>query len=203
MCVWRTCPPDHVQPKVCAPKVTVKRSTASRLRPGSLRSLITRLTDHRDLRLKAEFENKDNVSWPGLAVTHGSTVGVDKDALIVPMARSSMASRSTSIYVADDHTRGDVPRAVSGPQETAHLSRRVEEGDPATTGGQFPSEAGARPSPDRRRRDGAETRCPEEAFPHRRPIAPALPRPPAHGLWLGRIGAAAACTALRPRLVLY
>ena len=38
------------------------------------------------LRLKAEFENKDNALWPGLAVTTALTVGVDKDALLVPTA---------------------------------------------------------------------------------------------------------------------
>ena len=41
------------------------------------------------IKLKAEFENKDHALWPGLAVTVGLQMSVDKNALIVPTTRSS------------------------------------------------------------------------------------------------------------------
>ena len=67
------------------PQVTVMNTEGETLATGKLA-----ITDNQvdlatgTIRLKAEFENKDNALWPGLAVTTGLTVGVDKDALIVP-----------------------------------------------------------------------------------------------------------------------
>ena len=62
------------------------------------------------LRLKAEFENKDNALWPGLAVTTELTVGVDKDALLVPTASVQHGQKGLYVYVVDDaQPRGDAP----------------------------------------------------------------------------------------------
>ncbi|MFZ0205328.1 MAG: efflux RND transporter periplasmic adaptor subunit, partial [Roseiarcus sp.] len=69
------------------PKVTVKNTDGVTLATGKLTITDNQVdTPTGTLTLNAEFENKDNALWPGLAVTTGLTVGVDKDPLLVPPA---------------------------------------------------------------------------------------------------------------------
>ncbi len=68
-----------------SPEVTVMDAEGHKLATGRLA-----ISDNQvdlatgTIRLKAEFENKDNALWPGLAVTTGLQLGVDKGVLIVP-----------------------------------------------------------------------------------------------------------------------
>src|ERR1700677_4789687 len=68
-----------------APKVTVKNTDGVTLATGKLTITDNQVdTTTGTLRLKAEFENKDNALWPGLAVTTALTFGVEQNGLLVP-----------------------------------------------------------------------------------------------------------------------
>src|SRR6185437_12597518 len=75
-----------------APEVTVTNAEGQKLATGTIR-------------LKAEFENKDNSLWPGLAVTTGLQLGVEKDVLIVPTEVVQHGQNGLYVYVVDDQNR--------------------------------------------------------------------------------------------------
>ena len=64
-----------------SPQVTVMDAEGRKLATGRL-SISDNQVDlpTGTIRLKAEFDNKDNALWPGLAVTTALQLGVDKDA---------------------------------------------------------------------------------------------------------------------------
>jgi multidrug efflux system membrane fusion protein len=91
------------------------------------------------IRLKAEFENKDNRLWPGQAVSTRLTIGVLKNALVVPAAAIQRGPDGYFVYVVDDHNRA-VLRPVVVPhqdQGLAVVDKGVNEGEKVVTAGQF------------------------------------------------------------------
>jgi multidrug efflux system membrane fusion protein len=91
------------------------------------------------IRLKAEFDNKDNALWPGLAVTTGLQLGVDKDVLIVPTEVVQHGQNGLYVFVVDDQNRAEA-RPVKVAHEdttTAVISDGLKEGDRVVTSGQF------------------------------------------------------------------
>jgi multidrug efflux system membrane fusion protein len=91
------------------------------------------------IRLKAEFENKDNRLWPGQAVSTRLTIGVLKNALVVPAAAIQRGPDGFFVYVVDGHNRA-VLRPVAVPrqdQELAVIDKGVGEGERVVTAGQF------------------------------------------------------------------
>ena len=122
------------------PKVTVKNTDGVTLATGKLT-----ITDNQvdattgTLRLKAEFENKDNALWPGLAVTTGLTVGVDKDALLVPTASVQHGQKGLYVYVVDDQNRAAMRPVTVSHENTVNsvVTQGVKEGDRVVTVGQF------------------------------------------------------------------
>ena len=91
------------------------------------------------IRLKAEFENKDNRLWPGQAVSTRLTIGVVKNALVAPAAAIQRGPDGFFVYVVDDHNRA-VLRPVGVPhqdQEVAVIDKGVGEGEKVVTAGQF------------------------------------------------------------------
>ena len=91
------------------------------------------------IRLKAEFENKDNALWPGLAVSTRLNVGVAKDALVVPEATIQRGPNGLFVYVVDDQSRA-VLRPVIVPyqdQDRAVIEKGVSDGERVITAGQY------------------------------------------------------------------
>jgi multidrug efflux system membrane fusion protein len=91
------------------------------------------------IRLKGEFANKDHALWPGLAVSTRLTVGVLKNALIVPEAAIQRGPNGLFIYVVDDQNRA-VLRPVIVPyqdQDRAVIEKGVGDGERVITAGQY------------------------------------------------------------------
>jgi membrane fusion protein, multidrug efflux system len=123
-----------------SPQVTVMDADGHRLATGRL-SISDNQVDlpTGTIRLKAEFDNKDNALWPGLAVTTGLQVGVEKDALIVPTNVVQHGQNGLYVFVVDDQDRAQV-RPVKVAHEdtaTAVISEGLKEGDRVVTSGQF------------------------------------------------------------------
>lgn len=123
-----------------SPEVTVSNTDGAQLAMGRLA-----ISDNQvdlatgTIRLKAEFDNKDNALWPGLAVTTGLKLGVDKDVLTVPAEAVQHGQSGLYVYVIDDQNRAAV-RQVKVTQQnttTAVVSDGLEEGDRVVTAGQF------------------------------------------------------------------
>ena len=122
------------------PKVSVKNTDGLTLATGKLTITDNQVdTTTGTLRLKAEFENKDNALWPGLAVTTGLTVGVDKDALMVPTASVQHGQKGLYVYVVDDQNRAAMRPITVSHEDTVNsvVTKGVKEGDRVITVGQF------------------------------------------------------------------
>jgi membrane fusion protein, multidrug efflux system len=123
-----------------SPEVTVMTSDGAKLATGRLA-----ISDNQvdlatgTIRLKAEFENEDHVLWPGLAVTTGLKLGVDRNVLIIPADAVQHGQSGLYVYVVDDRNRAAV-RPVKVAQQnttTAVISDGLSEGDRVVTSGQF------------------------------------------------------------------
>ncbi len=97
------------------------------------------------IRLKAEFENKDNALWPGLAVTTRLQLGVMKDVVVVPADAVQRGAKGFFVYVV-----GDDNRAAAQPVKVARQNAAVaviadglKEGDRVVTTGEFLLQPGA------------------------------------------------------------
>ena len=91
------------------------------------------------IRLKAEFANQDHVLWPGLAVSTRLTVGVLKNAVVVPEAAIQRGPDGLFVYVVDDQNRA-VLRPVAVPyqdQDRAVIATGVGDGERVITAGQY------------------------------------------------------------------
>src|ERR1700722_4069251 len=91
------------------------------------------------IRLKAEFDNKDNALWPGLAVTTGLQLGVEKDVLIVPSEVVQHGQNGLYVFIVDYQNRAEVRQVQIAHQDTATavISDGLKEGDRVVTSGQF------------------------------------------------------------------
>ncbi|WP_424127800.1 efflux RND transporter periplasmic adaptor subunit [Roseiarcus sp.] len=123
-----------------APEVTVMNADGAELAAGHLT-----ISDNQidlatgTIRLKAEFENKDNSLWPGLAVTTGLKLGVDKNVLTVPADAVQHGQSGLYFYVIDDQNRAAVRTVKVARQNTntAVISDGLTEGERVVTTGQF------------------------------------------------------------------
>src|SRR5271166_5045557 len=123
-----------------SPEVTVMDAEGHKLAVGRLT-----ISDNQvelatgTIRLKGEFENKDNALWPGLAVTTGLQLGVDKDALIVPTEVVQHGQNGLYVFVVDHRNRAEVRPVKIAYQNTTTtvISDGLKEGDRVVTSGQF------------------------------------------------------------------
>ncbi len=123
-----------------SPEVTVTNAEGQKLATGKLT-----ISDNQvdlptgTIRLKAEFDNKDNALWPGLAVTTGLQLGVDKDVLIVPAEVVQHGQNGLYVFIVDDHNRAQVREVKVGHQDTttAVIVDGLKEGDRVVTAGEF------------------------------------------------------------------
>ena len=129
-----------------APEVTVMNSDGAKLATGKLT-----ISDNQvdvatgTIRLKAEFENRDNELWPGLAVTTALRLGVDRDALVVPTDAVQHGQDGLFVYVVDNQNRAAVRPVKVARQNTtiAVVSDGLKEGERVVTTGQFLLQPGA------------------------------------------------------------
>jgi multidrug efflux system membrane fusion protein len=91
------------------------------------------------IRLKAEFDNKDNALWPGLAVTTGLQLGMEKGVLIVPTEVVQHGQNGLYVYIVDDQNRAQMRQVKVAHQDTttAVISEGLKEGDRVVTSGEF------------------------------------------------------------------
>ena len=123
-----------------SPEVTVMNGDGAKLATGRLT-----ISDNQvdlatgTIRLKAEFENKDNALWPGLAVTTGLSLGVDKNVLVIPADAVQHGQSGLYVYVVDDQDRAALRQVKVARQNTttAVISEGLKEGDRVVTSGQF------------------------------------------------------------------
>jgi membrane fusion protein, multidrug efflux system len=123
-----------------SPQVTVTDAEGHKLATGRLS-----ISDNQvelatgTIRLKAEFDNNDNALWPGLAVTTGLQLGVEKDALIVPTEVVQHGQNGLYVFIVDDQNRAQVRQVKVAHQDTATavISDGLKEGDRVVTSGQF------------------------------------------------------------------
>src|SRR5271166_2068003 len=122
------------------PEVTVMNAEGVKLATGKLT-----ISDNQvdlatgTIRLKAEFENKDNALWPGLAVTTGLKIGDDKNVLIVPADTVQHGQNGLYVFIVDDQNRAAVRPVKVAHQNTttAVIADGLKEGDRVVTTGEF------------------------------------------------------------------
>jgi len=102
------------------------------------------------IRLKAEFENKDDALWPGLAVATRLTVGVDHNAIVVPTEAVQHGPQGLFVYVVDDQNRAAMRAVTVSHQDVtlAVVGKGVNEGDRVVTTGAYVLQPGVRVSVD-------------------------------------------------------
>src|SRR6202044_3518942 len=123
-----------------SPEVTVMDADGHKLATGRLS-----ISDNQvelatgTIRLKAEFDNKDNALWPGLAVTTGLQLGVEKGVLIVPSDVVQHGQSGLYVFIIDDQNRAQVRQVKVAHEDTASavISDGLKEGDRVVTSGEF------------------------------------------------------------------
>ena len=123
-----------------APPVTVMDAEGHKLATGRL-SISDNQVDAATgtIRLKAEFDNKDNALWPGLAVTTALQLGVEKEVLIVPSEVVQHGQNGLYVFIIDDQNHAQLRQVKIEHQDTATavISEGLKEGDRVVTSGQF------------------------------------------------------------------
>jgi membrane fusion protein, multidrug efflux system len=123
-----------------SPIVTVMDAEGNRLASGHL-SISDNQVDPATgtIRLKAEFDNKDNALWPGLAVTTGLQLGVEKGVLIVPTEVVQHGQNGLFVFIVDEHNHAQVRQVKIAHQDTTTtvISEGLKEGDRVVAQGQF------------------------------------------------------------------
>jgi membrane fusion protein, multidrug efflux system len=131
-----------------APPVQVQNSDDSAVLANGKLTLTDNQVDVNagSIRLKAEFENKDNVLWPGLAVSTRLEVGVAKNVVVAPEAALQRGANGLFVWVVDDQNRVAMrPVVVSHEDvERAVVDKGVNEGERVVTVGQYVLQPGMR-----------------------------------------------------------
>jgi len=146
-----TAPQDDL-PRISAamaegpPEVEVFTSDGAKLLATGKLTVIDNQVDipSGSIRLKAEFENKDNALWPGLAVSTHLKVDVVKNALVTPDRAVQHGPDGLYVYVIDDQNRAAL-RPVKVSHEDADLAvidEGLKDGDRVVTVGQYVLEPG-------------------------------------------------------------
>jgi membrane fusion protein, multidrug efflux system len=90
------------------------------------------------VRLKARFGNEDSKLWPGLAVIAELTLGVDKDAVVLPTATIQHSQKGLFVYVvgADNKVESRPIKIAHENEQEASLASGLKEGERIITAGQ-------------------------------------------------------------------
>jgi membrane fusion protein, multidrug efflux system len=127
-------------------KVEVKTTDGKYLATGVLEVVDNQIdATTGTVKLKARFANVDNKLWPGLAVIVDLTLGVDKQAIVVPTAAVQHGADGLYVYVIGDDNKA-TPRPVKiahqNTQEAA-ITSGLEAGQRIVTSGQSRLRPGA------------------------------------------------------------
>jgi membrane fusion protein, multidrug efflux system len=129
------------------PEVQVKNSDDSKILASGHLTLTDNQVDVNagSIRLKAEFENKDNALWPGLAVSTRLTIGVLKNALVVPETAVQRSTNGLFVFVVDDQNRAAMRPIVVSHEDVdqAVIDKGLNEGDRVVTVGQYVLQPGS------------------------------------------------------------
>ncbi|MGD1015893.1 MAG: efflux RND transporter periplasmic adaptor subunit [Roseiarcus sp.] len=124
-----------------APPVLVCTSDGARLLATGKLTVIDNQVDPTTgtIRLKAEFANEDGALWPGLAVSTRLMVGLEKNALVVPIEAIQRGPNGLYAYVVGDDNRVSArPVTVSHQDENvAVVAKGLNDGDRVVTVGQY------------------------------------------------------------------
>ncbi|MDE3177041.1 MAG: efflux RND transporter periplasmic adaptor subunit [Pseudomonadota bacterium] len=120
-------------------KVVVKSTDGKPLASGVLEVVNNQIDAATGtVQLKARFANSDNHLWPGLAVLVDLTLGVDKQAIVVPTDAVKHGAKGLYVYVIDENDKAQ-PRPVQikyqNMQEAA-IASGLNAGDKLVTAGQ-------------------------------------------------------------------
>ncbi len=131
-----------------SPQVQVRTSDGAKLLATGKLTVVDNQVDVTTgtIRMKAEFDNRDNALWPGLAVATRLSVAVAKNALVVPDRAVQHGPSGLFVYVIDDQSRAEArPVAVSHEDEDlAVIDKGLNDGDRVVTVGQYGLQPGAR-----------------------------------------------------------
>ena len=99
--------------------------------------------------LKGLFPNGDGALWPGQSVDVSLTLGVDRDALVVPAAAVSPGQKGSIVWVvkADGTVEARPVTVARSDDHVAILSAGVKVGETVVTDGQIRLSPGARVEP--------------------------------------------------------
>jgi membrane fusion protein, multidrug efflux system len=146
-----TAPQDDL-PRITAamaqgtPQVEVFTSDGAKLLATGKLTVIDNQVDipSGSIRLKAEFENKDNALWPGLAVSTHLKVDVVKNALVAPDRAVQHGPNGLYVYVVDDQNRAALRPVKVSHEDTdlAVIDEGLKDGDRVVTVGQYVLEPG-------------------------------------------------------------
>jgi multidrug efflux system membrane fusion protein len=120
-------------------KVEVKTTDGKPLSTGVLEVVDNQIdTSTGTVKLKARFANEDEKLWPGLAVIVDLTLGVDKNAVVVPTASVQHGSKGLYVYViGDDNKAAPHPVKISHQNsEEAAIASGLQGGEKIVTSGQ-------------------------------------------------------------------
>ncbi len=120
-------------------KIAVKSTDGRPLAEGALEVVDNQIDlATGTVKLKGRFDNSDNKLWPGLAVIADLTLGVDKQAVVVPAAAVQHGVRGLYVYVIGDDNKA-APRPVKVARQTVDEAEIVEGltgGEKVVTAGQ-------------------------------------------------------------------
>ena len=95
--------------------------------------------------VRASFENKDELLWPGTLVNVQLTLRVDKGSVVVPAEAVQSGQKGTFVFVVENNIAKvrlvNVPRTVDG---TALISEGLKAGETVVTAGQMSLREGSR-----------------------------------------------------------
>ena len=141
------------------PRVEVRTSDGATLLATGKLTVVDNQVDAAtgSIRFKAEFENKDNALWPGLAIATRVTVDVDKNAIVVPTVAVQHGPQGLFVYVVDDQNRAAMRPVTVAHQDVdlAVVGKGVKEGDRVVTTGAYVLQPGARVSIDTNANSGS------------------------------------------------
>ena len=120
-------------------KVTVKTTDGQPLSTGVLEVVDNHIdTATGTVTLKARFDNTDDKLWPGLAVIADLTLGVDKQAVVVPTAAVQHGVQGLFVYVIGDDNKVSVRKVKVAHENTreAAIAEGLSGGEKIVTNGQ-------------------------------------------------------------------
>ena len=122
-----------------AAKVEVKSAGGKALASGELEVVDNQIDAATGtVKLKARFANLDDKLWPGLAVIADLSLGVDKNAVVIPTAAVQHGQSGLYVYVIDAENKAQIrPVTILHQNEQdAAIATGVKEGEKLVTAGQ-------------------------------------------------------------------